>query len=851
MGSFVNWDTLSTSKFGNLDFSSFSPQQYYLTNYKNETFSPGSGYNQQQIQNNAGKFRSVFFNAGGKNYVFVPEDYVNRGVVEGNTQYVPINVIRGNNIQELSKNSEYVDLSNSALGNEAASKGFSAKGYLFPSGAKTSDGKELSSIFADPVGQSLEYGNITGISKVGDQYVYATDRKNGYVDQAGYGHWTNEGGGNFLGDLFKDLGPIGSIVLAVIAPEIGIALGLEGTAAAVVGSAITNGVLAEAQGGDFIDGAIKGAVSAGVAPTVANAVGQSVANVMADSAVKNVVSNAIASSAASATTAALTGGDVEAAAKQGLAGGALGSAGRDIATAAAQGTDPFSQQTQMLAAQEQGLGTAGAFGSQLGQAAGAIGLGADPLQALVGAAGRYGQEMSAATPTAGFTGPVQQAPIQQAFVPGAENVAQMLGGGAGDVLAGPGQFTTKTVEAMPQMQPREGETAGPVTEQTEEGITTYKREITGATKDGKPYSYIVSYDPENINKPIRYEYSLGERIGLASVTRPNFETEGAGGAATTGEVAATTPSTFIQEPVDILGTIAAGRGDISKGETLTPSAITAPGGVSAGVPTSDFGVPLSFYVPGTTPSADQMTVVGPMDTSGRTGGQTGLPSTQEITIPDQISQVLGGGIGGTGGTLTGGGTAGAGTTAGGPGGGPGGTDTLIGGGAVVDTLVGAGPGGTDTLIGGGPGGTDTLIGAGPGGTDTLIGGGPGGADTLTGGLTGTDTLTGDLGTDTLIGGTSTEPPDKKIVDPEDTTTEVTPTPYIRDFYISGGYQPKTMGPTVRTLGQALSPPLFPTAPVSGLTSYRGAGEIEGQQTGKQRRNVWNEASLRLKDALGL
>ena len=60
-----------------------------------------------------------------------------------------------------------------------------------------------------------------------------------------------------------------------------------------------------------------------------------------------------------------------------------------------------------------------------------------------------------------------------------------------------------------------------------------------------------------------------------------------------------------------------------------------------------------------------------------------------------------------------------------------------------------------------------------------------------------------------------------------------------------------MGPTVRTLGQALAPPMFPSAPVSGLTSYRGAGEIEGQQTGKPRRDVWNEASLRLKDALGL
>jgi hypothetical protein len=37
----------------------------------------------------------------------------------------------------------------------------------------------------------------------------------------------------------------------------------------------------------------------------------------------------------------------------------------------------------------------------------------------------------------------------------------------------------------------------------------------------------------------------------------------------------------------------------------------------------------------------------------------------------------------------------------------------------------------------------------------------------------------------------------------------------------------------------------------GLTGERGAGEIESKETGKARKNVWNEASLRLKDALGV
>jgi hypothetical protein len=42
-----------------------------------------------------------------------------------------------------------------------------------------------------------------------------------------------------------------------------------------------------------------------------------------------------------------------------------------------------------------------------------------------------------------------------------------------------------------------------------------------------------------------------------------------------------------------------------------------------------------------------------------------------------------------------------------------------------------------------------------------------------------------------------------------------------------------------------------TGTTVGLTGERGAGEIESKETGKPRQNVWNEASLRLKDALGV
>jgi len=42
-----------------------------------------------------------------------------------------------------------------------------------------------------------------------------------------------------------------------------------------------------------------------------------------------------------------------------------------------------------------------------------------------------------------------------------------------------------------------------------------------------------------------------------------------------------------------------------------------------------------------------------------------------------------------------------------------------------------------------------------------------------------------------------------------------------------------------------------TGTTTSLTGERGAGEIESKETGKPRQNVWNEASLRLKDALGV
>lgn len=80
--------------------------------------------------------------------------------------------------------------------------------------------------------------------------------------------------------------------------------------------------------------------------------------------------------------------------------------------------------------------------------------------------------------------------------------------------------------------------------------------------------------------------------------------------------------------------------------------------------------------------------------------------------------------------------------------------------------------------------------------------------------------------------------------------QIAPQPYKPEFFVAGGVAP-TVQTRTPTLAQTLQTPFYSPLATTGLTSYRGAGEIESSETGGKRRNVWNEASLRLKDALGI
>jgi hypothetical protein len=120
--------------------------------------------------------------------------------------------------------------------------------------------------------------------------------------------------------------------------------------------------------------------------------------------------------------------------------------------------------------------------------------------------------------------------------------------------------------------------------------------------------------------------------------------------------------------------------------------------------------------------------------------------------------------------------------------------------------------------------------------------------------------TASLGLTTDATETTTKPPTADIVPPpsteepdvaeEEAPAEEAPadkpSTYRPDIFVTTYKKPKSGG-SMATLGAALG-----TAGVStGLTSSRGAGEIEGTGTGGKRKKVWNEESLKLKDALGV
>jgi hypothetical protein len=87
----------------------------------------------------------------------------------------------------------------------------------------------------------------------------------------------------------------------------------------------------------------------------------------------------------------------------------------------------------------------------------------------------------------------------------------------------------------------------------------------------------------------------------------------------------------------------------------------------------------------------------------------------------------------------------------------------------------------------------------------------------------------------------------EVTTPTDVTKTTEGSKYTPSLFISTYKSPTTRASSASVLGNALGT----TGSTTGLTAARGAGEIEGQPTGKPRKKVWNEESLKLKDALGV
>ena len=106
-----------------------------------------------------------------------------------------------------------------------------------------------------------------------------------------------------------------------------------------------------------------------------------------------------------------------------------------------------------------------------------------------------------------------------------------------------------------------------------------------------------------------------------------------------------------------------------------------------------------------------------------------------------------------------------------------------------------------------------------------------------------DLISEELETDTTTD-TTTEEEDSGTGTTTDTTTDTTTTTTKPDIFTTIYLSPKkTTTSSTSALGSALG--------TTGLTASRGAGEIEAPSTGKARKKVWNEESLKLKDALGV
>ena len=186
-------------------------------------------------------------------YTFIPENIIDKGFKTDDKQYYLGNILAGDNLDSLSQTGVYVDLAGvKDFDKQFKDQGISTKGFLIPY-AETEQRDLFSNIKNYDIGKASEdntikWGEIKGLSKSGDQYIYATDatpiggvdQATGYINAQGLqGNWYKKpSGGGFLGDLGRAIAdvPFGAELLGLAAGPIygpyvyGAASGLRGGA---------------------------------------------------------------------------------------------------------------------------------------------------------------------------------------------------------------------------------------------------------------------------------------------------------------------------------------------------------------------------------------------------------------------------------------------------------------------------------------------------------------------------------------------------------------------------------------------------------------------------------------------
>lgn len=783
---------IQTSKFGTLDTSGRVP--VYLAGAAQDNTTPALNL-------------GLGFTVNGQKYTFIPEDRITTGSATSNQGRIYPGFLNPQLLSNLKNTAEYVDISGTQFGNFdignfiAQQMGGSTKGYL----AKEENVQPIIDAgvtFYDP---SIT-GRVTGLGSANGQPAYIMPSGNSYLTPDGriatttrqLVGWRESGGLGGLGSFLASIDP--SSALSQAATQL----------FQPVEKAVTAGVadVSKALSTDDAKKAL-GIAAAYFLPGVGAALGQTLVTQGLITGAAIPYASAIGTALVQAGAGVAQGQSFDTALTNATVNAVTQTGSQNVAGYISKlGASP-EVANAVTSVGASGLATAAKGGSaadiernMTGALAGSTvtGLTGDKLSGAVVGGAVTGGAMGAATGAAGVLGaPKTNTDKTTTSVSGVDPGVQVAGGDDASAI------NLARISATPEMLGKEGEKSSPITTTTEDGITLYKRSVTGTTSDGKPYGYVVTYDP-GAPQGKQFQYETGYVAGPdGNLVDPS------GGAGV---------SVSFKRP-DFTATDTSKTGGTVAGEGLVVLGDKSTGGGTSVSPADQKVLDLIKPTP-TTGGESSAAIATPKTPPGR-----GVETDEEriARLNAQAGRVIAGEADYTARSRPGAGTGNA-------------TGNVV----ITDTGGGGGGGGNaagNVVVGPGAGG-----GGGPGGNVTIDAGGGGGGGNVSGNVAVTEDKP--VVDDKVVVGEETpadkEPPPDEVVDPE----------YKPEVFIYGGTTPKPKTRTTINLGTTLQAPFYPSSTLGqALTGYRGAGEIEGKKTGKPRRDVWNEESLRLKDALGL